>query len=103
MKSQKQLIIDYSIKVASEYVSNIKHIENCFIKFSGFRKTFMLSYFTFLQDGMQPIEKLDEEVKKDIFNTSLEWEPNVIPIETRVSLCRCIWTLNYILEKYLRL
>lgn len=96
------LNINYAIKVASHYVNDMKHIETCFIKFRSFRSVFILAYKVFLIEGLQPIESLDEEVKKDIFNTSIEWEPKVIPTETRIALCRCIWALNYVLEKYLK-
>ena len=94
--------IEFAIKTASEYVSDMKHIETCFVKFTSVRETFLWSYHYFVRDGLTPIENLDEETKREIFNTTLEWEPSVLPADVRIGLCRCVWTLNYILDKYLR-
>lgn len=102
MLSSSDKNISFAIQITSEYVSDMAHIESCFVKFKSFRDVFLWGYYHFLSDGLVPIEELDDDTKRDIFNTTLEWEAAVLPNEARVALCRCVWTLNYIMEKYLR-
>lgn len=101
--AETNLNIEWCISVARDYVNDMNYVERCLCKFKVYRQLFVFGYAKMVQQGLTPIEKLPEETKNDIYDTSMKWQPEVVDLVTRVNLCRCIWCMNYILEKYLKI
>lgn len=92
---------EYIIREARMYANKSELIEWHIVNSEPYRVCFLDVYKKFVDgNGLVPIEKLDLETKQTLWDDSMKLQPLVISTSHRISICRCIWLLNFVFEKY---
>lgn len=92
---------EYIIKEAKCYASDVELVEKMIRESKPYRYCLLDSYREFLRlKQIIPIEELEDETKKGLYETSLKFIPEKIHETERRSLCRILWLFNFVFEKY---
>jgi hypothetical protein len=91
----------YVIREGKAYSNDMGLVEKFIRTSEPYRFCLLDAYRQFQsQNKLIPIEKLDQDTKKELFQHSLRIEPNEISDVLRRNICRCIWLFNFVFEKY---
>lgn len=92
---------NYIVGEANRYMSKPELIERYIVFSEPYRMCLLDVYKKFQKEkGLIPIEKIDVEMKEKLWDDSMKLQPKVISTGHRINICRCIWLLNFVFEKY---
>lgn len=89
------------IENAQLYANDIDGFLNLIRNKEPFRVVLHNVYGELLKENkIIPIEKLDEDTKQEIYKRSFEWQPEPLDKRQRAAICRIIWLMTTIFDKY---
>lgn len=90
-----------AIENAQLYANDMERFLSMVRESEPFRYVLLMVYGEFLkQNKIVCIEKLDEGTFREVYNRSLEWRPEELDRNKRNHVCRIIWLMNCVFDKY---
>ena len=99
--------------VCERYANDVGSVEKTIVERLPYRFCVLSCYSQFVASGeLVPIEKIEKKVQEELLHKTYDWMPkeeNEVELTTmlemiiyskRSALMRCIWVINFALEKY---